>query len=93
MGYCLGKEQGRRVLYVADVFDVLLLVSMTAYLAMVIAACILNFRRALALFVLTILGIFFIVWDFMMGRYEDRIAGSLSPCGRFLEAQWFWLKW
>ncbi|KAJ6669639.1 hypothetical protein lerEdw1_000188 [Lerista edwardsae] len=65
----------------------------TAYLAMVIAACILNFRRALALFVLTILGIFFIGWDFMMGRYQDRIADSLSPCGRFLKAQWFWLKW
>nr|XP_028605223.1 solute carrier family 28 member 3 [Podarcis muralis] len=64
-----------------------------AYLAMVIAACILNFRRALALFVLTILGIFFICWDFLMARYEDRIAESLSPCGKFLDTQWFWLKW
>uniref|UniRef100_A0A670JPV7 Sodium/nucleoside cotransporter n=1 Tax=Podarcis muralis TaxID=64176 RepID=A0A670JPV7_PODMU len=70
-----------------------MLVSMTAYLAMVIAACILNFRRALALFVLTILGIFFICWDFLMARYEDRIAESLSPCGKFLDTQWFWLKW
>lgn len=80
-------------MYVLDIFDVLLLVSMTAYLAMVIAACVLNFRRAVALFVLTVLGIFFICWDFLMGRYENRIADYLSPCGRFLKAQWFWLKW
>ncbi|XP_061468325.1 solute carrier family 28 member 3 [Rhineura floridana] len=64
-----------------------------AYLAMVIAACTLNFRRALALFVLTLLGIFFICWDFLMARYENRIATSLSPCERFLKTQWFWLKW
>ncbi|XP_062985454.1 solute carrier family 28 member 3 [Elgaria multicarinata webbii] len=64
-----------------------------AYLAMVIAACILNFHRALALFVLTLLGIFFICWDFLIARYEDRIAESLSPCRNVLKAQWFWLKW
>ncbi|XP_063149181.1 solute carrier family 28 member 3 [Candoia aspera] len=65
----------------------------TAYLAMVIAACILNFHRALALFILTLLAIFFICWDFLIARYEGKIAESLSPFGRFLKAQWFWLKW
>ncbi|XP_054842087.1 solute carrier family 28 member 3 isoform X2 [Eublepharis macularius] len=64
-----------------------------AYLAMVIAACTLNFHRAMALFVLTILGIFFICWDFLMDRYEDRITEFFSPCGRLLKAHWFWLKW
>ncbi|XP_053149052.1 solute carrier family 28 member 3 [Hemicordylus capensis] len=64
-----------------------------AYLAMVTAACILNFHRALALFVLTVLGIFFIFWDLLMARYEDKISESLSPCRRFLKVQWFWLKW
>lgn len=70
-----------------------MLVSITAYLAMVIAACTLNFHRALALFVLTVTGIFFICWDFLMARYEDRITDFFSPCGRFLKAHWFWLKW
>ncbi|XP_026530504.1 solute carrier family 28 member 3 [Notechis scutatus] len=65
----------------------------TAYLAMVIAACVLNFHRALALFILTVLAIFFICWDFFIARYESRIAELLSPLGRFLKAQWFWLKW
>uniref|UniRef100_A0A8C6Y8X6 Solute carrier family 28 member 3 n=1 Tax=Naja naja TaxID=35670 RepID=A0A8C6Y8X6_NAJNA len=60
---------------------------------MVIAACILNFRRALALFILTVLAIFFICWDFFIARYESKIAELLSPLGRFLKAQWFWLKW
>ncbi|KAH0628229.1 hypothetical protein JD844_009107 [Phrynosoma platyrhinos] len=64
-----------------------------AYLAMVIAACVLNFHRALPLFVLTVLGIFFICWDFLIAKYENRIAKSLFPVGKFLKKEWFWLKW
>ncbi|XP_074850270.1 solute carrier family 28 member 3 isoform X1 [Carettochelys insculpta] len=59
----------------------------------VIAACVLNFQRALALFVLTVLAIFFICWDFLMAKYEGKIAEFFSPCERFLKKQWFWLKW
>ncbi|KAJ7335579.1 hypothetical protein JRQ81_013520 [Phrynocephalus forsythii] len=81
------RKHKTRIRYV--VYGILI----AAYLAMVIAACILNFRRALALFVLTLLGIFFVCWDFLMARYEGRIAKSLSPCRRFLKTQWFWLKW
>uniref|UniRef100_A0A8D0GE37 Sodium/nucleoside cotransporter n=1 Tax=Sphenodon punctatus TaxID=8508 RepID=A0A8D0GE37_SPHPU len=90
-----GREgvEGGRELYAADITDVCILVPTTVYLAVVIAACVLNFQRALALFVLTVLAIFFICWDFLMGRYEDRIAEFFSPCGRFLRKQWFWLKW
>ncbi|CAM5114757.1 unnamed protein product [Eretmochelys imbricata] len=63
------------------------------YLVIVIAACVLNFQRALALFVLTLLAIFFICWDSLMARHEDKIAEFFSPCERFLKQQWFWLKW
>ncbi|CAH2294239.1 solute carrier family 28 member 3 [Pelobates cultripes] len=63
------------------------------FLAMVIVACVLNFRRALALFVLTVLVIFFVCWDLFMDRYEGKIAKFFSPVGRFLKKQWFWLKW
>ncbi|XP_056380207.1 solute carrier family 28 member 3 isoform X2 [Hyla sarda] len=60
---------------------------------MVIAACTLNFRRALALFVLTLLVIFFVCWDLFMDRYEGKIVKFFSPVGSFLKRQWFWLKW
>ncbi|KGL79849.1 Solute carrier family 28 member 3, partial [Tinamus guttatus] len=65
----------------------------TAYLAALITACSLNFQRALALFIITILVIFFICWDFLIAKYEDRITAFFSPGEMFLKRQWFWLKW
>ncbi|NWH53664.1 S28A3 protein, partial [Fregata magnificens] len=65
----------------------------TAYLAVVIAACSLNFQRALPLFIITVLAIFFICWDFLIAKYEDRIVAFFSPGERYLEKQWVWLKW
>ncbi|XP_012495467.1 PREDICTED: solute carrier family 28 member 3 [Propithecus coquereli] len=66
---------------------------LAGYLAMVIAACVLNFHRALPLFVITVTVIFFVVWDHLMARYEHRIDEILSPGRRFLNGHWFWLKW
>lgn len=63
------------------------------FFALVIAACALDFRRALALFVLTLLALFFIFWDWFMDKYEGKIVKCFSPCGRFLKKHWFWLKW
>uniref|UniRef100_A0A803VII3 Sodium/nucleoside cotransporter n=2 Tax=Ficedula albicollis TaxID=59894 RepID=A0A803VII3_FICAL len=68
-------------------------VLITAYFAVVIAACSLNFQRALPLFVFTFLAIFFICWDFLIAKYEDRIAAFFSPGDQYLKKQWFWLKW
>ncbi|NWU93571.1 S28A3 protein, partial [Upupa epops] len=65
----------------------------TAYLAAVVAACILNFQRALPLFIITALAIIFICWDFLIAKYEDRIASFFSVGERYLKTQWFWLKW
>ncbi|NWR71779.1 S28A3 protein, partial [Centropus unirufus] len=65
----------------------------TAYLAVVIAACTLNFQRALPLLIITVLAIFFICWDFLIAKYEDRIAAFFSPGERYLKKKWFWLKW
>ncbi|KAM4708602.1 solute carrier family 28 member 3 [Discoglossus pictus] len=72
---------------------IILVILVAGFLAMVIAACVLNFRRALALFVLTVLVIFFICWDLFMDRYEGKIVKFFSPAGRFLKKQWFWMKW
>ncbi|XP_018429584.1 PREDICTED: solute carrier family 28 member 3 [Nanorana parkeri] len=66
---------------------------LAGFLALVIAACVLNFRRALALFVLTVLVIFFVCWDLFIDRYEGKIVTFFSPVGAFLKKQWFWLKW
>ncbi|KFP32639.1 Solute carrier family 28 member 3, partial [Colius striatus] len=65
----------------------------TAYLAVLIAACILNFQRALPLFITTLLAIFFICWDFLREKYEDRITAFFNPGEIYLQRQWFWLKW
>uniref|UniRef100_A0A8D2E082 Sodium/nucleoside cotransporter n=1 Tax=Sciurus vulgaris TaxID=55149 RepID=A0A8D2E082_SCIVU len=66
---------------------------LAGYLAMVIAACVLNFHRALPLFVITVATIFFVVWDHLMAKYEHRIDEILSPGRRLLNSHWFWLKW
>lgn len=58
-----------------------------------IAACVLNFHRALPLFVITVVVIFFVVWDHFMAKYESRIDKFLSPGRRLLDSHWFWLKW
>ncbi|XP_075583209.1 solute carrier family 28 member 3 [Pelecanus crispus] len=81
------KKHKTRIHYV--IYGILI----TAYLAVVIAACSLNFQRALPLFIITVLAIFFICWDFLIAKYEDRIAAFFSPGERYLEKQWFWLKW
>ncbi|OCU01147.1 solute carrier family 28 member 3 isoform X2 [Xenopus laevis] len=66
---------------------------LAGFLAMVVAACVLNFRRALALFVLTLLGIFFVFWDLFMDRYEGKIVKLFSPIGILIKKHWFWMKW
>ncbi|XP_009888801.1 PREDICTED: solute carrier family 28 member 3 [Charadrius vociferus] len=81
------KKHKTRIRYV--IYGILI----TAYLAVVIAACILNFQRALPLFIITVLAIFFICWDFLIAKYEDRIAAFFSCVERYLKKQWFWLKW
>ncbi|NXK66097.1 S28A3 protein, partial [Sylvietta virens] len=81
------KKHKTRIRYV--IYGILI----TAYLAVVIAACSLNFQRALPLFVITVIAIFFICWDFLIAKYEDRIAAFFSHGDLYLKKQWFWLKW
>ncbi|KAM4848506.1 solute carrier family 28 member 3 [Urocitellus parryii] len=66
---------------------------LTGYLALVIAACALNFQRALPLFGITVAVIFFVVWDHLMAKYEHRIDEIISPGKMLLNSHWFWLKW
>ncbi|XP_008049134.1 solute carrier family 28 member 3 [Carlito syrichta] len=66
---------------------------LAGYLVVVIAACVLNFHRALPLFVITVAAIFFVIWDRLMAKYEHRIDEILSPGRNLLSSHWFWLKW
>uniref|UniRef100_A0A8C4RY55 Sodium/nucleoside cotransporter n=1 Tax=Erpetoichthys calabaricus TaxID=27687 RepID=A0A8C4RY55_ERPCA len=65
----------------------------SGYISLVIVACIINFQRALSLLLLTIVGIFFVSWDKLINKYEDRITQVFHPYERRLEQQGHWLKW
>ncbi|XP_061757524.1 solute carrier family 28 member 3-like [Nerophis ophidion] len=51
----------------------------TSWVATVIAACVLNFHRAMVLLVLTLVVLFFLFWDWMIGRYGDWAMEALLP--------------
>uniref|UniRef100_A0A5F9DJZ7 Solute carrier family 28 member 3 n=1 Tax=Oryctolagus cuniculus TaxID=9986 RepID=A0A5F9DJZ7_RABIT len=66
---------------------------LAGYLVLVTTACVLNFHRALPLFVITVAAIFFVIWDRLMVKYERRMDEILSPGRGLLNRHWFWLKW
>uniref|UniRef100_A0A4W5M3J9 Sodium/nucleoside cotransporter n=1 Tax=Hucho hucho TaxID=62062 RepID=A0A4W5M3J9_9TELE len=68
-------------------------VCVSGYFAMVIAACVLNLQRALALLVVTLLAVFFLLWDWLMGRYGHRLWYALQPARNTLNTHWIWVKW
>ncbi|CAJ1068932.1 solute carrier family 28 member 3-like [Xyrichtys novacula] len=81
----------------ADHRDLILLiihlVLIAGIVAIVIAACVLNFRRAVVLLVISLVTLFFLVWDWTMERYGDRVWEELHPIRQLLERNWFWIKW
>ncbi|XP_037115571.1 solute carrier family 28 member 3-like isoform X1 [Syngnathus acus] len=61
--------------------------------AVVIAACVLNFHRAIGLLVISSLVLFFLIWDWTMARYGDRIWEGLLPVRDLASKQWIRLRW
>ncbi|XP_036952852.1 solute carrier family 28 member 3-like isoform X2 [Acanthopagrus latus] len=61
--------------------------------AVVIAACVLNFHRAVGLLVIFLLTIFFLVWDWLMERYGDWMWEELCPIRDLLSRCWFRMRW
>uniref|UniRef100_A0A4X2K7I5 Solute carrier family 28 member 2 n=1 Tax=Vombatus ursinus TaxID=29139 RepID=A0A4X2K7I5_VOMUR len=62
-----------------------------AYFAYVLTACILNFQRALALFVLTCLVLFFLACSLIRKHFGKKLLRYGKP---FENSQlWLWLKW
>ncbi|XP_041644088.1 solute carrier family 28 member 3-like isoform X2 [Cheilinus undulatus] len=72
---------------------ILQLVLAAGFVAIVIAACVLNFRRAVVLLVISMVIVFFLVWDWMMERYGDRVWEELHPIRERFSRNWFWIKW
>nr|XP_020865061.1 sodium/nucleoside cotransporter 2 isoform X2 [Phascolarctos cinereus] len=63
----------------------------TAYFAYVLVACILNFQRALALFVLTCLVLVFLAYNLIKRHFGKKLLRYGKP---FENSQlWRWLKW
>ncbi|XP_048812066.1 sodium/nucleoside cotransporter 1-like isoform X2 [Lagopus muta] len=64
-----------------------------AYLCYFIAACWLNFQRALALVVITVVVIFFMCWSLFKKYCGAKVLTLLSPLWKCLQKSWPWLKW
>ncbi|OPJ82766.1 sodium/nucleoside cotransporter 1 [Patagioenas fasciata monilis] len=64
-----------------------------AYLCYFIAACWLNFQRALALVVLTAVVAFFVCWHLFKKHCGARVLLLLSPVVECFQKSWPWLKW
>ncbi|KAM6196117.1 sodium/nucleoside cotransporter 1-like [Sarcoramphus papa] len=64
-----------------------------AYLCYFIAACWLNFQRALALVVMTAVVVFFICWSLFKKHCGAKVLLLLSPVSKCFQKSWPWLKW
>ncbi|XP_053181129.1 solute carrier family 28 member 3-like [Scomber japonicus] len=72
---------------------IIYLVLTAGFVAIVIAACVLNFHRAVGLLVIALVTVFFLVWDWMMKRYGDRVWEELYPIRDLFSRNWFWIRW
>uniref|UniRef100_A0A672IYY9 Sodium/nucleoside cotransporter n=1 Tax=Salarias fasciatus TaxID=181472 RepID=A0A672IYY9_SALFA len=63
------------------------------YVAMVIAACVVNFHEAVELLVISLVTVFFLGWDWTMERYGDQVWERLSPIREPLSRNWFKIRW
>ncbi|XP_073435468.1 sodium/nucleoside cotransporter 2 [Dendrobates tinctorius] len=63
------------------------------YAAYFIAACVLNFNRAIALLVITCVVVFFLAYDLFVAHFGKRIKRFFKPLGRCLGKHKKWIKW
>ncbi|KAI7802719.1 putative sodium/nucleoside cotransporter 1, partial [Triplophysa rosa] len=81
------KAHSKTIKYIA------LAILAAGYLAYFIAACYLNFQRAIALVVLTCLGVFIIAWELVNKYTGDRIRKFFKPAQRWFKSHMRWIKW
>ncbi|XP_041073922.1 sodium/nucleoside cotransporter 1-like [Polyodon spathula] len=68
-------------------------VLLAGYLSFFIAACILNFHRALALVVITVVVTVFTGYEFVKKLLGDRIVECFLPARKCFKANMKWMKW
>ncbi|XP_018618944.1 sodium/nucleoside cotransporter 1 [Scleropages formosus] len=81
------KEQSQTIKYI--VYGIL----SCGYVAYFIAACVLNFQRAIALVVLNCLAVFFIIYDLVKRYKGDSLKRCFRPVERCFRGNVRWLKW
>ncbi|NXN97738.1 S28A1 protein, partial [Rhinopomastus cyanomelas] len=64
-----------------------------AYLCYFIAACWLNFQRALALVVMTAVVVFFTCWSLFKKHCGAKVLQLFIPVWKCFQKSWPWLKW
>ncbi|NXY00189.1 S28A1 protein, partial [Centropus bengalensis] len=64
-----------------------------AYLSYFIAACWLDFQRALALVVMTAVVAFFTLWSLFKTHCGPKVLLLLSPAWKCFHKSWRWLRW
>uniref|UniRef100_A0A8C5M4Z4 Sodium/nucleoside cotransporter n=1 Tax=Leptobrachium leishanense TaxID=445787 RepID=A0A8C5M4Z4_9ANUR len=63
------------------------------FLAFLIAACVLNFQRAIALLVITCVVVFFTCYDLLKKMFGKKIKNLFSPLGRCMKKNKRWITW
>ncbi|KAI3372801.1 hypothetical protein L3Q82_023257 [Scortum barcoo] len=89
-------QQNKRGVKLCRRSGILILINakfVSGLVAIVIAACVLNFQRAVVLLVISLVTIFFLVWDWMMECYGDRVWEELYPIRNLLSRHCFWMRW
>ncbi|XP_059496151.1 sodium/nucleoside cotransporter 1 [Stegostoma tigrinum] len=66
---------------------------LAGFLAYLITACVLNFRRAIALLVITCVVAFFVIYDLIKRFLGKRITHFFSPVGSCLKQHSRWFRW
>lgn len=104
----VGKKQSNFLSKVAEPYDkaaeftkkhsrtlkfIIIGVLCTGYAAYFIAACVLNFKRAIALLVITCVVLFFLAYDFLVARFGKHIKHFFKPLGQCLKKNKIWMKW
>ncbi|KAM9858619.1 solute carrier family 28 member 3-like [Aulostomus maculatus] len=69
------------------------LVLAAGFVAIVIAACILNFHRAVGLLVISLVTVFFLIWDWMVKHCGDWVWEKLQPIRDLVSSNWYWIRW
>ncbi|CAI5650110.1 solute carrier family 28 member 3 isoform X1 [Oreochromis niloticus] len=85
--------QGYMAKHKDQIHLIIQLVLAAGFVAMVIAACVVNFHRAVGLLVISLVTIFFLVWDWMMERYGEQVWEALAPIRDLLSRNLCGIRW